>query len=134
MSKDKAGERVKRCPCGAVLKRKNELRQSRCLNCSRELLRQYFIDKPWMRSRVSAQKRCGDKNHRKYPLYGGRGIKYLLTIPQMKSLWIRDNAAAMKDPTLDRLDPDGHYVPENCRFIERAANSALARRKGGAAK
>ena len=47
----------------------------------------------------------------------------------MGVLWLRDEAANMKKPSIDRKDKDGHYVFGNCRFIELSNNSKLARGK-----
>lgn len=74
------------------------------------------------------EKRCrlgSDKRH--WHRYGGRGIKILITPYEIEALWIRDNADAMRQPSFDRKDNDGHYAFDNCRFIEHSENS----RQGG---
>jgi len=65
--------------------------------------------------------------------YGGRGIRCLLTADEAKALWSRDNGAALRKPSLDRIDDQGDYTAKNCRFIELSENIARANRKRGSA-
>jgi|SRR6185369_15986131 len=62
--------------------------------------------------------RCDDPRHASYRWYGGKGIKNFLTFEDVKYLWFRDNAAAMKRPSLDRCDSSDDYNFDNCRFME----------------
>lgn len=68
--------------------------------------------------------RCNLKNKNKF--YTKRGIKCFLTVEQMKYLWIRCDAHLLESPCIDRINPEGHYEVENCRFIEVRHNSMRA--------
>ena len=70
--------------------------------------------------------RCTYPKHIAYKYYGGRGIQNLLTFEELKTLWERDSAAQMTKPSIDRMDNAGHYIFENCRFIEQSENSRRA--------
>ena len=84
--------------------------------------------KPWSSSYRKAKERCNDKNSNIYHRYGGRGIKFLLTREEIRDLWFRDKAHNLKKPSIDRIDNDGDYEYNNCRFIELSEN--IKRNKG----
>ncbi len=67
--------------------------------------------------------RCLNENNKSYHRYGGRGIKCLITVDELKELWVRDNASEMQRPSIDRKDNNGDYTFENCQFIELSINS-----------
>ena len=77
----------------------------------------------------SIKKRCTYKNHPQYKDWGGRGIKCKILIHEIRMLWKRDKAYNMKCPSIDRIDNDGNYTYENCRFIEKAENSRRSMQK-----
>ena len=51
---------------------------------------------------TSIKYRCYNSKNPAYLRYGGRGIKCLITEPELKELWFRDKAYNMKKPSIDR--------------------------------
>lgn len=70
-------------------------------------------------------KRCYDSTRREYYCYGGRGIK---VCDDWKSdccifyKWARENGYK-EGLQLDRIDNNGNYCPENCRWVTAKENS-----------
>ncbi|THD35699.1 MAG: hypothetical protein E7773_10150 [Sphingomonas sp.] len=71
------------------------------------------------------KQRCSDPNHRSYHRYGGRGI-------QVCDEWRKDfrafqswaiNNGYADDLTIDRIDNDKGYSPENCQWVSQRAQS-----------
>lgn len=71
------------------------------------------------------KERCYNKNHKSYKRYGGRGIK-------MADVWLNDYQAFEdwclshgfeEGLAIDRIDNNGDYSPDNCRFITLKENN-----------
>ena len=91
--------------------------------------KQHYINKPWAKVMTYINVRCNCSSAKYYYRYGGRGIKNLLTMEELKNLWLIEGADKMKNPSIDRRDNDGHYTHENCRFMERGDNSSRSSSK-----
>lgn len=72
--------------------------------------------------------RCYNVNIRQYKNYGGRGIsvchEWHEYIPFRT--WALANGYA-DNLTIDRIENNGNYCPDNCQFITRSENSKKAR-------
>ena len=65
------------------------------------------------------RKRCNSKNNKSYHSYGGRGITYC---DKWKTLegFLDDMWDSYEEGlTLDRIDVEGMYCKENCRWVDR---------------
>jgi len=80
---------------------------------------------PWLFCYYGAKQRCINPNTSKFHLYGGKGVKFLLSKRDVEYLWNRDLAFLQNRPSLDRKDSNGNYEISNCRFIELSENSRL---------
>lgn len=119
--KDKLSHRCKECRILYDKKRQTHIQNYQ---------KKYFERmKPWNKTYRNIVQRCNNKNHNQFKDYGGRGIKNLITKEELKLLWFRDKAYEMNKPSIDRKDPDGNYIFENCRYIEMSENIARKRHK-----
>lgn len=89
----------------------------------KENQKNYYKRNPWLMSYFGAKSRCNNSNNDHYSWYGAKGIKFLLTMNDIKELWFRDKAYLLSHPTIDRKDEKLNYTIDNCQFIERKLNS-----------
>lgn len=74
--------------------------------------------------------RCENKNNKNYPQYGGRGILVCDRWRNSFSSFLKDMGECPSDYTIERLDNDKGYEPQNCVWATRLtqANNQRARK------
>jgi hypothetical protein len=73
--------------------------------------------------------RCNRKNSKQYADYGGRGIYICEEWNDFAKFheWSHNNGY-QEDLTLDRINNDGPYSPDNCRWVDMVVQSNNTRR------
>ena len=82
----------------------------------------------------AAKQRCSNPNHPMYKYYGARGIKVCdrWLGPNGLKNFIDDMGPRPEGTSLDRIDNNGDYCPENCRWAtinEQMVNTRKSERK-----
>lgn len=70
--------------------------------------------------------RCLNANNKSYNYYGGRGIKICESWKNFQN-FIKDMDEVPPGMEIDRIDPDGNYEIDNCRWVTRQENVANRR-------
>jgi len=87
-----------------------------------------LTDSPEYNSWHSMKQRCFDPHHTAYENYGGRGITVCDRWLHSFSAFYTDMGPRPMDSTLDRIDNDRGYEPDNCRWAMRLAQHNNVRR------
>jgi hypothetical protein len=125
------------CSCGGEkIISGGDLRNRRMPSCgcyTKELCVEHFrthgLSKhPLFAVRNGIKSRCNNKNNSEYHNYGARGITLCEEWNDFRVFYDwAINAGYKAGLILDRIDNDGNYCPENCRWVD-AKKSAINRR------
>jgi len=72
-------------------------------------------ESPTHSSWAAMMKRCTNPKTNNYELYGGRGIQICPQWYRFEN-FLADMGERPSGKSLDRIDPYGHYVPDNCQW------------------
>jgi hypothetical protein len=82
---------------------------------------------PTYRSWHSMQARCRYPSMPSYPKYGGRGIKVCERWARFEN-FLADMGVRPEGKSIDRIDNDGDYGPDNCRWATASEQQQNKRR------
>lgn len=116
------------CDCGnKTIQQTNPLQNGGSKSCgcykrdvarSKRHLEKVNYQMPGFHSWRGMVERCTNPNHDKYKNYGGRGIRVCDRWRIFKNFYIDMGEKPSPKHSIDRIDTDGDYCPENCKWSD----------------
>ncbi len=118
------------CECGKTSSiQSNAVLHSRsksCLSCAPK--KHGYYRTSTNRSWNSAKNRCNNPNNKDYASYGGRGIKMCDRWNDFTN-FLADMGEKPDGKSLDRVNNDGDYEPDNCRWATQSEQNSNQRKR-----
>ncbi len=86
------------------------------INNFKSYTRHNYSHTPTYKCWCDMKSRCNNKNNKFYPSYGGRGINVCERWNTNFIDFLEDMGEKPKDLSIDRINVNGNYEPNNCRW------------------
>lgn len=127
-------KRLWNCVCDCGVERKvvgDSLRSGHSVSCGcfsadsvkKRLTKHGMTDEPLHRIWRGMLTRCNNKNVKCYPDYGGRGISVCGHWKVFENFYADMHATYSPGLTIERINNDLGYSPENCKWVEKKDQS-----------